>query len=56
MNCLIKRDDKTIAYINKIHNYNPKGTPRPKFTESKLDYNKKESINKEIHEILKLFL
>lgn len=30
MDCLIRRDDNAIAYINKMHNYNPKvGTPRP---------------------------
>ena len=30
MDCLVRRKDNTIAYINKMHNYNPKGTPRPK--------------------------
>lgn len=30
MDCLIRRDDNTLAYINKMHNYNPKvGIPRP---------------------------
>ena len=29
MDCLVRRKDNTIAYINKMHNYNPKGTPRP---------------------------
>ena len=29
MDCLVRRKDNTIAYINKMHNYYPKGTPRP---------------------------
>ncbi len=29
MECLVRRKDNTIAYIHKMHNYNPKGTPRP---------------------------
>lgn len=31
MDCLVRRKDNTIAYVNKMHNYNPsKSTPRPK--------------------------
>jgi len=32
MECLVKRDDNTVAYIHKMHGYNPKktDTPRPK--------------------------
>ena len=29
MECLVRRKDNTVAYIHKMHNYNPKGTPRP---------------------------
>ena len=32
MNCLVRRDDNTLAYVHKMHKYNPKkeDTPRPK--------------------------
>lgn len=44
MECLVVRDDKTLAYIHKIHNYNPKGTPRPKFTLSEKSANIKRQV------------
>ena len=61
MECLVRRDDNTLAYIHKMHNYNPKvGTPRPipkyksifdiKKKEETENYNKKTLI-----EILELF-
>ena len=52
MDCLIRRDDNTIAYINKMHKYNPKkvDTPRPKKNE---DINK-NIINTDFLKILKL--
>ena len=43
MECLVRRDDNTLAYIHKMHNYNPKiGTPRPK--------PKKKTFKKDSHE------
>ena len=42
MDCLVRRDDNTVAYIHKMHRYNPKkvDTPRP---------NKVKDKNKEIY-------
>ena len=58
MECLVKRKDNTIAYVNKIHNYKPKkvDTPRPK-KEKNLKKDKK-IIHEELDliEILRLFL
>ena len=47
MDCLIRRDDNTIAYINKMHKYNPKkvDTPRPKKNKN---ININENMNKNI--------
>ena len=44
MDCLVRRDDNTVAYIHKMHRYNPKkeDTPRPK-------KNKVKDKNKEIY-------
>ena len=56
MDCLIRRDDNTIAYINKMHNYNPNvGTPRP--VEKKEKTKKEESYisEKELIEILRYY-
>ena len=48
MDCLVRRKDNTVAYINKLHNYNPKGTPRP-------SYKTKKNIDKMTdNELLKL--
>lgn len=58
MECLVKRKDNTIAYINKIHNYKPKkvDTPRPK-KEKNLKKDKKIiHEEKDLIEILRLFL
>tara|TARA_Y100000591_G_C21766121_1_gene662893 strand:- start:731 stop:889 length:159 start_codon:yes stop_codon:yes gene_type:complete len=52
MECLVRRKDNTIAYINKMHNYNPKGTPRPTVKKNV----KKNFSEKELIEILKLYL
>ena len=58
MECLVRRDDNTVAYIHKMHNYNPKlGTPipRPKYNkkiESKKDNNQEMGMI----EILKFFI
>ena len=58
MDCLVRRDDNTIAYINKMHNYNPKvRTPRPKPVEKK-DKDKTKVMNiseKELKEILRYY-
>jgi len=54
MDCLVRRKDNTIAYINKMHNYNPKGTPRP--TVKKKNIYKDVLTEKEIFEIFKLYL
>jgi len=42
MDCLVRRDDNTVAYVHKMHRYNPKkvDTPRP---------NKVKDKNKEIY-------
>ena len=48
MDCLVRRKDKTVAYINKIHNYNPKGTPRPK------PKKKKEITERELYQFFYL--
>ena len=29
MECLVRRDDNTVAYIHKMHGYNPKKTDNP---------------------------
>ena len=57
MECLIRRDDNTVAYIHKMHNYNPKlGTPRPipKY-KKKIESKKDDSQEQQVIEILKLF-
>ena len=55
MDCLVRRDDNTIAYINKMHNYNPKGTPRPVEKKEK-DKTKVMNISeKELKEILRYY-
>ncbi len=56
MDCLVKRDDNTIAYVNRMHNHTPKkiDTPRPKKPDKK-PINKELSDN-ELIEILRLFL
>ena len=57
MECLVKRDDNTVAYIHKIHNYNPKkGTPRPKKKDKDKKDKKNELSENELINILKLFL
>lgn len=56
MDCLIRRDDNTIAYINKMHKYNPKkvDTPRPKKNiDSNINKNK-NIINLDFVKILQL--
>ena len=37
MDCLVRRDDNTVAYVHKMHRYNPKkvDTPRPKKDKNK---------------------
>ena len=58
MECLVKRKDNTIAYVNKIHNYKPKkvDTPRPK-KEKNLKKDKKIiHEEKDLIKILRLFL
>lgn len=57
MDCLVRRKDNTIAYVNKMHNYNPKGTPRPTVKKNKeINIYKEVLTEKEIFEILKLYL
>ena len=51
MECLVRRKDKTVAYINKMHNYNPKGTPRPKPKPKK---NKEEITERELYQLFYL--
>ncbi len=55
MDCLIRRDDNTIAYINKMHKYNPKkvDTPRPKKNINNINKNK-NIINLDFVKILQL--
>lgn len=56
MDCLVRRKDNTIAYVNKMHNYNPKGTPRPTVKKNKeINIYKEVLTEKEIFEILKLY-
>ena len=57
MDCLIRRDDNTIAYINKMHNYNPKiRTPRPVVEKKDKDKTKVMDISeKELKEIIRLY-
>lgn len=56
MDCLVRRKDNTIAYINKMHNYNPKGTPRPTPKKNKEIKKDKEILTEqEIFEIFKLY-
>lgn len=56
MECLVRRDDNTLAYIHKMHNYNPKlGTPRPIPKYKKIESKKDDSQEQQIIEILKLF-
>ena len=57
MDCLVRRDDNTIAYINKMHNYNPKvRTPRPRPVVEKKDKTKVMNISeKELKEIIRLY-
>ena len=37
MDCLVRRDDNTVAYVHKMHRYNPikEDTPRPKKNKDK---------------------
>lgn len=57
MEFLVRRDDNTLAYIHKMHNYNPKlGTPRPKSTCKKKKLEKDDELEKQLQEILQLFL
>ena len=46
MDCLVRRDDNTVAYVHKMHRYNPKkvDTPRPK-------KDKNEEIYKNINNV-----
>lgn len=54
MECLVRRDDNTIAYIHKMHNYNPKvGTPRPKPKYNKKIESKKDDSD-ERHQYLEI--
>tara|TARA_B100001093_G_C26784891_1_gene996218 strand:+ start:667 stop:840 length:174 start_codon:yes stop_codon:yes gene_type:complete len=56
MDCLVRRKDNTIAYINKMHNYNPNGTPRPTPKKNKEIKKDKEILTEqEIFEIFKLY-
>ena len=60
MDCLVRRDDDTIVYVNKMHNYKPKkvDTPRPKKDKDK-DIKKDKKISQEeldLIDILRLFL
>lgn len=55
MDCLVRRDDNTIAYINKMHNYNPKGTPRPVKKDKEKDI-KNILSDKELIEIIKIYM
>lgn len=60
--CLILREDKTVAYIHPMHEYNPKGTPRPKLS-TKSEQNKtntkklsdSELSEQDLYEILRLY-
>ena len=55
MDCLVRRDDNTIAYINKMHNYNPKvRTPRP-VVEKKEKTKVMNISEKELKEIIRLY-
>lgn len=58
MECLVKRKDNTIAYVNKIHNYKPKkvDTPRPKKDKNLKKDKKIIHEEKDLIEILRLFL
>ena len=43
MDCLVRRDDNTIAYVNKMHKYKSDGnTPRPKINNKKIIEKQKE--------------
>ena len=60
--CLILREDKTVAYIHPMHQYNPKGTPRPnlviKPVQNKTASNKlsdSELSEQDLYEILRLY-
>ena len=54
MECLIRRDDNTLAYIHKMHKYNPKvGTPRPK--PKKIPSKKDSHEQQQYLEILQFF-
>ncbi len=59
MDCLVRRDDNTIAYIHKMHNYKPKkiDTPRPKKKDKDTkDFSHNELSEKDLIEILKIYL
>ena len=59
MDCLVRRDDNTIAYVNKMHNYKPKkiDTPRPKKKDKDTkDFFHNELSEKDLIEILKIYL
>ena len=54
MSCLLIRDDKTIAYINKMHNYNPIriDTPLPRKKHKNLEIITK--LEDELDDLLEL--
>ena len=48
MDCLVRRDDDTIVYVNKMHKYKSDGnTPRPKINDKK----NKKKIEKDNNEL-----
>ena len=54
MECLIRKNDNTLAYIHKMHKYNPKvGTPRPK--PKKIPSKKDSHEQQQYLEILQFF-
>ena len=56
MDCLIRRDDNTVAYIHKMHGYNPKkeDTPRPKKVKEQNEELYKNISNSDFLKILEL--
>ena len=58
MDCLVKRKDNTIAYVNKMHNYKPKkvDTPRPKKNKNLKKDKKISQEEQDLIDILRLFL
>ena len=48
MDCLVRRDDNTIAYVNKMHKYKSDGnTPRPKINNKNNELQKLKQKQKE---------